>query len=141
MRIRRLVVDYQTGMGVFWSTQPDKFDHRTTYALDRLLHLMPDCVGLPEMLFRPPVLNSRKVRYLPFFEDTFECIHDVLLYGDYGGVGRVVRWNPLGAKLEYEGIDNFILPEDVNNLSIAGSSIIIGTSLPQLYRRRPRKSI
>jgi hypothetical protein len=141
MPIRRITVDYETGMGVFWNLQGDNLPHRTNHAIDRFCDFVEHIQDIPTPLTRLSVINSRKVRYLPFAERITSDIAHVLLYGKYGCNGQVICWDTNGDKLPDELSQGFLPPKDVKNLWSVADLVFIESNITELYRRGDSRSL
>lgn len=141
MPIRRITVDYEAGMGVFWNLQQNNLPRRTDRAVDRFCELIEPLEDIPTPLTRLSVLNPRKVRYLPFAERITTEISDVLLYGNFGCNAQLICWNGNGERLPDELGRGFMPPKDVKNLRIIADLVFIESDIPELYRRGNSRSL
>jgi hypothetical protein len=150
---RRLVLHSFTQPGmmmVFWT--PKAPEHSTVAALNRLECLRGDGSGLPSP-HRAVIAAKDKVHALPlqacpptpdspYSAEEFEQMQadiinttDMLLYGEYGTFGQILRWNIHGAALRPLPCDWFVPQPDINNLD--GSYIC--QDWMSIYLRRVKK--
>ncbi len=140
-------------MMAYWTLKAE--EHSTAAALERLELLRGEGTGLPSP-HRCVITAKRKIHELPLrpiipladssFSDE-ELIElaksiaettDVLLYGEYGSFGRIMRWNIHGAALADIPNDWFVPQADI---SILDGTFINDDWKRMFLRRNKHRSI
>lgn len=143
MVIRRLILDYDTGMAVFWTLQPVPIRHSTGHAYEKFKVLRYLCKDLPIPMRYLAIADSRVVDTLPLELGPDEQVTDVILYGEYDSRGVIVRWDLASSDLIITGPtrrevppDSFFSAEDIPNVTDRN---LIGTDRIEPYKLRHKR--